>query len=77
MDTLLELPFYDELKIVKTAKVFKRYARSYSIEIIQDKDGNRNDSLVQLEASKPVIKNLLLINLRLVNLRLVNLRLIN
>ena len=57
VDMLSELPFYDELNIVKTAKVFKRYARSYSIKIIKDKDGNINDPLAQLEASKPVIKD--------------------
>ena len=54
---LHELPFYDESNIVKTAKAFKRYA-SYNIEIIKGKDGNMNDPLVQLEASKPVIKDL-------------------
>ena len=51
VDTLSELPFYDELNIVKTAKTFKNYARSYSIEIIKDKDRNMNHSLVQLEAT--------------------------
>ena len=34
IDLLCELPFYDELSIVKTAKSFRRHARSYSIEII-------------------------------------------
>ena len=55
---LHELPFYDELNVVKTTKAFRRYARSYSIEIIKDKNWNMNDSLVQLEASKPVIRDL-------------------
>ena len=55
---LSELPFYDELNILKTAKAFKKYARSYSIEIIKDNDGNMNDPLAHLKASKPVIKNL-------------------
>ena len=58
VDMSSELPFYDELNTVKTAKAFKKYARSYSIEIIKDKDGNMNDALVQLEANKPVIKDL-------------------
>ena len=58
IDMSSELPFYDELNTVKTAKAFKKYARSYSIEIIKDKDGNMNDALVQLEANKPVIKDL-------------------
>ena len=55
---LHELPFYDESNVVKTTKAFRRYARSYSIEIIKDKNRNMNDSLVQLEASKPVIRDL-------------------
>ena len=53
-----ELPFYDGLNIVKTAKAFERYARSFGIEIIKDKDGTMNDPLSQLEASKPGIKDL-------------------
>ena len=56
---LSELPFYNELNIVQTVTAFKKYARSYSIEIIKDKDGNMNDPLVKLEASRPVIKYLL------------------
>ena len=35
---LHELPLYNELNIAKTSKTFKRYARSYSIEIIDSKD---------------------------------------
>ena len=58
VDMLSELPFHDELNIVKTAKSFKRYARSYSTEIIKDKDGNINDPLAQLEACKLVTKDL-------------------
>ena len=55
---LSELPFYDELNIVPTVTAFKKYVRSYRIEIIKDKDGNMNDPSVQLEARKPVIKDL-------------------
>ena len=33
-----ELRFCNELNIVQTATAFKKYARSYSIEIIKDKD---------------------------------------
>ena len=47
-----ELPFYDELSFVKISEAFKRYARSYKIEIIDSKD-----ALVQLEASKGSIKD--------------------
>ena len=59
-DMLNELLFYDELNIVKTAKAFKKYARSFSIEIMKDKDVNMNDPLAQLEASEPIIKDLLI-----------------
>ena len=56
---LNELPFYDELNIVKTAKAFKKYAISYSIDIIKYNVGKiMNDSLVQLEASKAVVRDL-------------------
>ena len=50
---LCELPFYDELNFAKTSKAFKRYARSYSIEIIDAKH-----SSVQLTISKLTIKDL-------------------
>ena len=56
-DMSSELPFYIELNIAKTAKAFKRYARSYSTETIKDKDENMNDLLARLEASKAVIKD--------------------
>ena len=49
---LHELPFFDELNIVKTSKAFKRYARSYSVEIIDSKDPS-----VQLTISKPSIED--------------------
>ena len=58
VNMLRELPFYDELNIVQTAKAFLKYARSYSIDIMKDKNGNMNDSLAHLEASKSVIKDL-------------------
>ena len=32
-DMLRELPFYDELNVVKRAESFKKYAKSCSIEI--------------------------------------------
>ena len=60
VDMLNELPFYDESSIGKIAKTFKRYVRSYSIEIMKDKDGNMNEPLAQLEAIKPDIKENLL-----------------
>ena len=53
IDLLPELPFYDELSVVKTFKAFKRYAIIYKIKIIDSKD-----PLAQLEASKSSIKDL-------------------
>ena len=37
VDLLHELPFYNELSINQVSKAFKRYARSYKIEIIDSK----------------------------------------
>ena len=34
-DLLHELPFYDKLSIVKILKTFRKYARSYKIELIE------------------------------------------
>ena len=42
-----ELPFYDELKIVKTNNAFSGYARTYKIEIVDKKD-----VIVQLKVVK-------------------------
>ena len=54
IELLHELPFYDELlSIAELSKPFKRYARSYEIEIIDSKD-----PLAQLEASKSSIEDL-------------------
>ena len=53
VELLKELPFYDELSIVKNNSAFSGYAKGYKIEII-----GRKDSLVQLRASELSIKNL-------------------
>ena len=53
IELLHELPFYDELNIAEVSKAFKRYPRSYKVEIIDSKD-----PLVQLESSKSSIKGL-------------------
>ena len=47
MELLHELPFYDELSVVEISNAFRRYARSYKVEIIEPKD-----PLAKLEASK-------------------------
>ena len=54
VELLHELPFYDELSITEVSKAFKRYARSYKVELIDHKD-----PLAQLESSKSSIKDLL------------------
>ena len=53
IDVLHELSFYNELISVKVSKAFRRYARSYSIEIIDSKDPS-----VQFTVSKPSIEDL-------------------
>ena len=53
IELLHELPFYDELSVVKKSNTFKVYERSYKVEIIESKD-----PLVQLEASKSSIEDL-------------------
>ena len=53
IELLQELPLYDELSVVEISKAFRRYARSYKVEIIEPKD-----PLAQLEASKSSIEDL-------------------
>ena len=37
IDRLAELPFYEQLSIIKTDQAFKGYAVSYKVEIIEKK----------------------------------------
>ena len=53
IDRLAELPFYEQLNVIKTNQAFRGYAMSYKVEIIE-----RKDPIVQLEASKSSIKDL-------------------
>ena len=53
VELLEELPFYDELSIVKNKTAFSGYVRSYKIEIVDKKD-----VIVQLKASKISLKEL-------------------
>ena len=53
IDRLAELPFYEQLSVIKTNQAFKGYAMSYKVGIIQ-----RKDPIVQLKASKLSIKDL-------------------
>ena len=54
IDLLSELPFYDQLNIIKTDHALSGYAASYKVEI-----GDQKDFIVQLKASKSSIKDLL------------------
>ena len=40
IDPLLEVPFYEQLGVVKTDQVFKGYAKSYKVEIIKKTRSN-------------------------------------
>ena len=53
IDSLSELPFYEELNVIKTDNMFRGYAMSYKVEIIEKKD-----QIKQLEASEWSIKDL-------------------
>ena len=51
IDQLIELPFYEQLSVIKTDQAFSGYAISYKIKIVEGKD-----PIVQLKASKLSIK---------------------
>ena len=51
IDRLIELPFYEQLSVIKTDQAFSGYAISYKIKIVEGKD-----PIVQLKASKLSIK---------------------
>ena len=53
IDLLSELPFYEELNVIKTNHAFRGYAMSYKVEIIEKKDPTK-----QLQTSKSSIKDL-------------------
>ena len=50
---LSELPLYEELNIIKTNHLFRGYAISYRVEILEKKD-----PIEQLEASKTSVKDM-------------------
>ena len=53
IDRLTEIPFYEQMSVIKTDQAFSGYAMSYKVELIEKKD-----QIVQLEASKLSIKDL-------------------
>ena len=50
---LAELPFYEQLSVIKTNQAFREYAKSYKFEIIE-----KIDPIVKLEAIKSSINDL-------------------
>ena len=53
VDLLAEQPFYEQIGIIKTDQAFSGYAMSYKVELVEKKD-----PIVQLEASRSIIKDL-------------------
>ena len=53
IDQLPELPFFEQLSLIKTNQAFKGYAMSYKVETVE-----RKDLIVQLEPSKLSNKDL-------------------
>ena len=49
---LSELPFYEELNVIKTNHAFREYSMSYKIEL-----GEKKDPVKRLEASKSSIND--------------------
>ena len=54
IDLLFELPFYEELNVIKTNHAFRGHEMSYKVETI----GKKYDPIKKLEASKSSIKDL-------------------
>ena len=53
IDRLIELPFYEQLGVIKADQAFSGYAMSYKVQIVEGKD-----PIVQLKTNKLSIKNL-------------------
>ena len=53
VELMKELPFYDELSVVKNKSAFSGYAQSYKIEIV-----DRKGVIVQLKSSEITLKEL-------------------
>ena len=56
IDRLAELPFYEQLSVIKTNQAFRGYAVSYEVEAIELKD-----LIVQLKQVNQVLKICLMI----------------
>ena len=53
IDRLAELPFYEQVNVIKTNQTFRGYAMSQKVEIVE-----RKVPIVQLEAGKSSVKDL-------------------
>ena len=53
IDFLSELPFYEELNVIKTNHALRGYAMGYKVKLIEQKH-----PIKQLEASKSIITDL-------------------
>ena len=53
IDQLAELPFCEQLSIIKTNQAFRGYGMSYKVEIVEQKD-----PVLQFEVSKLSVKDL-------------------
>ena len=53
IDQLIELPFYEQLDVIKADQAFSGYAMSYKVQIVEEKD-----PIVQLKTNKLSIRNL-------------------
>ena len=51
IDQSIELPFYEQLAVIKRDQAFSGYAMSYKVQIVE-----RKHPIVQLKASKLIIK---------------------
>ena len=56
IDGSAELPFYEQLGVIKIDQALREYAMSYQVEIVE-----RKYPIIQLEASKSSIKDFLMI----------------
>ena len=57
IDRLIELPFYEQLGVIKTDQAFSGYAMSNKVQIVE-----RKDPIVQLKVSNLSIKFFLVIS---------------
>ena len=52
IDQIIELPFYEQMDVIKIDEAFRGYAMSYKVQIVE-----RKDPIIQLKAEKLRIEN--------------------